>query len=420
MAPESKKHKWLEKIDRRDALVLSTAFVATAPCLFAAPVLAPFFMMGALSYVMFRHLTQVQDQEKTLKKSIRSVQSEYKRLAQDLAQTREQISQTPAPAKPRAEPARPTPQPEDESALFARILETAQNKMDSEVSPGKAEPAIGSIAPLPHEETQVIQERTNFSDTIVQELLETALEKNKVEIFMQPVVRLPQRQTAFYELYARLRAGNGIYVPARRALPIAHKTNLAVALDNAVLLRCFENLRKQKDIAGDHPPSFFLNVTAKTFTDTKYIADLLAFVEKHPSLAARLIFEFNYVEFLKMGVRSHKLLQNIARLGCRFSVDTVRDPRIDTVQMKGAGVSFVKMDAANLIAIAARSRGLRFVQSFQHNLQTAGLTLIADRIEHESTVREILDFNITYGQGNLFATASTFGPNVYEHLKRTA
>lgn len=251
-----------------------------------------------------------------------------------------------------------------------------------------------------------------LSDTVVRELLTLAIENDRVELFAQPVVRLPSRRAAYYELFARLRAGTGLHVGAERYLDLAQKENLLPSLDNVLLLHTLNILREQ-DAMGTHPcEGYFLNLSATTLADAKFINDLLAFVEHHPALAQRLIFEFAAPQIKMIPPRAHKLFSGLSRLGCRFSLDHVTANNYMPEFLGLLPLSFIKMDAQSVIREITRPTGVTRIRTMKKQILKADVALVMDRIEDHQNLLAILDFDIGFGQGNLFATAQPLS-----HLK---
>ena len=45
-----------------------------------------------------------------------------------------------------------------------------------------------------------------------------AVHAGRTQLFMQPVVKLPMRQSSLYEVYSRIRISPGVYMPAAHFL----------------------------------------------------------------------------------------------------------------------------------------------------------------------------------------------------------
>ncbi|HEX4533632.1 MAG TPA: EAL domain-containing protein, partial [Rhizomicrobium sp.] len=70
------------------------------------------------------------------------------------------------------------------------------------------------------------------------ELLETiraSLEENRVDLYLQPIVSLPQRKLRFYEALSRLRADDGTIIMPAQYMKVAAPAGLMSVVDNLLL-----------------------------------------------------------------------------------------------------------------------------------------------------------------------------------------
>lgn len=240
-----------------------------------------------------------------------------------------------------------------------------------------------------------------FSDTVMTDLIRHAVRNDQIDVFMQPVVTLPQRRVRMMEVFARIRAGAGLYLPAQRYMPVARQESLVPAIDNLLLLRCLGLLGDPKSV--EKGMVYILNISAATLHDKGFMGDLVAFLSRNRDMAARLVFEIPQRELAEAADSTlGRVLDGLARLGCRFSMDRVRNRTIDIALLKSRHIRFIKLDAAWLLSEAQSKAGFTRVSHLKKQLDAAGIDLIVEKIENEPTLRELLDFNVAFGQGYLF------------------
>src|SRR5258708_20225926 len=92
------------------------------------------------------------------------------------------------------------------------------------------------------------------------EMIRVAVDKNRVDLFLQPVVALPQRKVRYYEAVARLRAADGEQLLAADFLPYAEAGGLMPKIDNLMLFRCVQVVRRL--LAKNREIGVFCNVSA--------------------------------------------------------------------------------------------------------------------------------------------------------------
>lgn len=258
-------------------------------------------------------------------------------------------------------------------------------------------------APQSESEEALANDYSKYSDTVVMEILDDAIRHNKVDLFMQPIVSLPQRQTKMYELYGRIRVSGGSYLPAHRFLEVAEDKQVISTIDNLLLLRCLELLQEKLPFQGTPPSTpYVLNISASTLKDRGFMGDLVTFLSRNAKMAKRLIFELPQSGVENIDNKSAAILNALSKLGCRFSMDRIHSRRIDIDKLKALQIRYIKMDGEWLINEAESESGLSRIMRIKNMLDTAGIDLVVERIESENELLELLDFGIDYGQGYLF------------------
>jgi cyclic-di-GMP phosphodiesterase TipF (flagellum assembly factor) len=264
-----------------------------------------------------------------------------------------------------------------------------------EVSPPPRLPRVPSSL-----EAELSPNFDKFSDTIILELIRHAVRHDHLDVFVQPIVSLPQRKLRMYEVFARLRASAGAYIPAARYLELARKEELVPAIDSLLLLHCLQILRDRRD--DGEARAYVLNITSGTLHDTGFMNDLVTFLARYRRLASRLIFELPLQDVENADKILIELLDGLSQLGCRFSVDQVRKRRIDIHLLRGRNIRFLKLDAKWLLREAAQEGGQARVMKLKKQMDRSGLDLVVEKIEKESELRELLEYGIDYGQGYFF------------------
>ncbi|MGZ6049741.1 MAG: flagella assembly cyclic-di-GMP phosphodiesterase TipF [Phenylobacterium sp.] len=242
-------------------------------------------------------------------------------------------------------------------------------------------------------------------------LLETvraALAENRVDLYLQPVVALPQRKTLYYESFSRLRDETGRVMMPAEYLAVAEPCGLVTAIDNLLLFRCVQIVRrlaKQNRRIG-----IFCNVSMASLADESFFPQFLELLAANRDLAGSLIFELGQAAFDARGSIEARSMGKLADLGFRFSIDKVADLDLDLQDLSRSDVKFVKITAQVMLEQLLETDGRMTLRShkdieavdYAALAQRYGVEVIAEKIESERQVVDILDLNISYGQGHLF------------------
>ncbi len=253
-----------------------------------------------------------------------------------------------------------------------------------------------------------VQTANGRNQTQLLAALRNAIDESRVDIFLQPVVTLPQRKVRFYEAVTRLRDERDQLVAAEEFISIAEASGLIGRIDNMVMLRCVQVLRRlmvrNKDVG------VFCNVAASTLGNSTTFAQCLDFLEANRALAPSLVLEFKQSTFRNLGPAETENLAALAQRGFRFSIDHVTDLRIEPRELADRGVRFIKVPASLLLDPKQASASDIHPSDLSDLLGRFGIDLIAERIEGERAVVDLLDYDVRFGQGFLFAPPRPLRP----------
>ncbi len=226
------------------------------------------------------------------------------------------------------------------------------------------------------------------------------IDAQRIDLYLQPIVTLPQRKVRYYEAMSRLNAGNGEIVAATDFLPYAEAGSLLPKLDNLSVLRCVQVVRRL--LLKNREIGLFCNLAVATLTDSGF-PQLLEFIEANRAIAPSLVFEFTQSAVRGMGPIEHESMAALAERGFRFSMDNLSDLRIEPRELTARGFRFIKAPAALLLNRVGSASANIHPADFSDLLGRFGIDLIAERIETESTVVDLLDYDVRFGQGFLFS-----------------
>jgi cyclic-di-GMP phosphodiesterase, flagellum assembly factor TipF len=249
-------------------------------------------------------------------------------------------------------------------------------------------------------------------------LIRRAIEANRVDLYLQPIVTLPQRKVRYYEALARLRADDGELLQPADFLEIAESGGLMPMIDNVMLFRCVQVVRRLA--AKNREIGLFCNVAPDTLIDSAYFPQFSEFMEANRALASAIVFEFSQGAVRAMGPIEQESLAALAQLGFRFSMDRVTDLKIEPRELAARGFRFVKVPWSLLLARAATAASDIHPADFSDLLGRFGIDLIAEKIESEGTVVDLLDFDVRFGQGFLFSPPRPVRAEVLQGLADAA
>jgi cyclic-di-GMP phosphodiesterase TipF (flagellum assembly factor) len=258
-------------------------------------------------------------------------------------------------------------------------------------------------APLALRASEAVAPRgfAGLSREAAAECILQAIDGQRIDLYLQPIVTLPQRKVRYYEAMSRLRSEDGEIVPAADFVPHAEPAGLMPRIDNLLVFRSVQVTRRLQLKSRD--VGVFCNISPSTLSDAGQFRQFLDFIEANRALAGSLIFEFTQSAYRNFGVIEQESLSALAERGFHFSMDNVADLRIEPRELAERSFRFLKAPAKLLLNKALGAQSDIHPEDLADLLARNGIDLIAERIENESMVLDLLDYDVRFGQGFLFS-----------------
>ena len=239
-----------------------------------------------------------------------------------------------------------------------------------------------------------------LSEDEILDMVREALRDNKVELFVQPIVSLPQRKRRHYECFSRIRGEGDAILTPDQYIAIAEREGLIGAIDNMLLFRSIQLVRRLQKAQVD--ASIFINISEHTLADTRFLREFVAFMASNRDLAPHLVFEFTQASVERHGGDALTELDRLGRLGFRLSMDQVTTLDFDVADLHRLHIRFLKVEASRLLEQTRAASQRLDIRAFKRALDEQAIDLIVEKMENEQTLLEILDMPVDFGQGFLF------------------
>lgn len=250
------------------------------------------------------------------------------------------------------------------------------------------------------------------------EMIRASLEENRVDLYLQPTVSLPQRKVRFYEALSRLRAENGSVIMPAQYIKIAAPAGLMSVVDNLLLFRCVQIVRRM--MTKNRSIGVFCNISGDTLRDTEFFPQFLDYMQHNRDLGSQMIFEFSQEAVLKAGREGEANLKRLNSLGFALSMDNIKTLALDFGKLHQMGFSYLKVRADTLTKGMGAAGAAVAAEDFKNLLARHGLNLIAERVEDEKTVLQLLDYAVDFAQGYLFGEPRAVRGEVITTIEKPA
>jgi diguanylate cyclase (GGDEF)-like protein len=247
---------------------------------------------------------------------------------------------------------------------------------------------------IAHRATGVAEKSAAREKSLSKDLL-SALEENRFQIVLQPIVEAASGKPAFYEALLRLQKQNGTLVPAFEFVEDAEKLGLARLLDRKALQLALAVLK-------DHPLiRLSVNISSQTAGEKNWIAALRAADTETPGLTSRLTVEITETAMVHDIERITSFVDTLHAIGCKVAIDDFGAGYTSFRHLKSLKVDMLKIDGMFMADLANDPQNQALVKSMIEIADAFGLETVAEWVADENTASFLRATGVTYLQGFL-------------------
>lgn len=224
-----------------------------------------------------------------------------------------------------------------------------------------------------------------------------ALDREQIELHLQPIVSLPQRRTRLYEVLARLRLADDTLLNPAEFMPTLERLGRLARMDEIVVGRA---LAIATHIATrDSDVRISCNLTPASLRDAAVLGKIEAMLTLPGILASRLVFEIQQRTWRTLPSDAVASIERLRALGVAFALDRATDLRFDGIALGEKGVSLVKIPADMLLGPNRSGERSNIAAELTASLARQGVQVVAERIEREGDVPDLIDLDVPLAQG---------------------
>ena len=220
-----------------------------------------------------------------------------------------------------------------------------------------------------------------------------ALEENRIEVWLQPVLPLKKEGQLSFEALVRLRDERGAVVSPDDFLPAAERFGILHQIDHLVLYRVIDLMREHAELRVS------VNLSSRTLTDARFPELVKGLLNGSDVEPARIYFEITETTMIRNLELAKKNIHELQEFGCRFALDDfgkgvsslgyLRDLPVDVLKIDGRFVEHLhddEVDRAIVKAIVEISRIL-------------GRQTVAEYVSSKEALKAVQELGVDAAQG---------------------
>ena len=244
--------------------------------------------------------------------------------------------------------------------------------------------------------------------TLLHEDLKQALAKNQLSVMFQPIVALEDRAVMGFEALVRWNHPRLGIVPPTDFIPAAERSGLIQELGAFVMQTAMRQFAAMIDRIGETDVFLSINISSRELLRHDIVSDIQALLDETGLPAWMLRIELTESLVMENPEYSKEVLQRIKALGVGLSMDDFGTGFSSLSYLMRFPFDTIKIDRSFIHARERKERlvVLRAIIAMAHGLEQR---VIAEGVETEADVAELLQLGCEYGQGFLFGQAMPAG-----------
>ncbi|MEM1288465.1 MAG: EAL domain-containing protein [Pseudomonadota bacterium] len=232
-----------------------------------------------------------------------------------------------------------------------------------------------------------------------------AVQRERFEVAMQSIVSLPHRRARAYATHVALKLDGAGTLDPTRAAAGAHAAGVTVEFAQGVISRAVT--LADRFASRESTAIVFTPVSRAALSSSVFAEWITAEFTAVKDLASRLVLEVSQADVREFSPLDFDLLGTLADLGFRFAVVDLNDAKSDLFDLSSHGFRYAKAPVHLFLGSEAVGKSDIHPEDLADLATRNGMDMIVNGVETEGQVVELLDCNLKYAQGNLFARART-------------
>ncbi len=236
-------------------------------------------------------------------------------------------------------------------------------------------------------------------------LLKTRLPVERLRLFAQPIVPIAdRRRPVSFEVLLRTVGDDGRVGSPARLLQAAERHGGMPAIDRFVLERTLEHLAAHPTQAAS-VEFFAVNLGGPSLNDERFVRDAVAMLRAHPSIAPRICLEITEAVAVHDLRGARRFIDAFVETGATIALDDFGAGYTSFAYLKHLPASLLKIDGQFVVGCERDRRQRGIVQAIARLAHELDMRCLAEWVEAPETLRALLELDVDYAQGYLFAPA---------------
>lgn len=238
-------------------------------------------------------------------------------------------------------------------------------------------------------ESDELRMRINISQKI-----RKAISEDRMVLYFQPIYDVLNSKVSYYEALIRLREPNGNIVGPAEFIPALEAAGEMHLLDRWIIKLATRTLKEHPDL--NH---IAINLSAQAFKDETLVPTILESLKITGVNPNRITFELTESGSLFNLNITQRVIAELHKLGCSFSVDDFGSGFSSFAYLKDLPADYIKLDGSFIQNLHQDTIDQALVKAMIQVIQALGKKAVAEYVENEEILQILKSMGIDFVQG---------------------
>lgn len=281
------------------------------------------------------------------------------------------------------------------SPMLRHLLRTLSNRC-RELLNGKA--ASGSPALQDNQDRELALGRVHAEQDLMM-----ALEREQLQLYFQPIVRLADRRLAGFEALLRWQHPQRGMVPPVEFIPLAEDSGLIQPIGRWIVDRACGALAQFTAERPDLPLFMSINLSGRQFDDPALLTSIDDALLRHGVAPAQVKLEITESVLLQNLDLGLLLLHDCRARGLRISLDDFGTGYSSLSYLHRLPVDTLKLDRSFVLQLDSNAAGAKIVAAVVGLAHQLDMDVIVEGLETEEQINTLMGLGTDLGQGYRFS-----------------
>lgn len=229
----------------------------------------------------------------------------------------------------------------------------------------------------------------------------TAIQKDKVIPFYQPIVSTVKREVVTLECLVRIKESDNLILPPSAFLENTKQVGLYQSISQIMFKKCIQTLRH-----SEHRIS--LNISAQDIENPQSREFIINLMDNNKDVTERVTLELTETEHIENYELMKQFIDKMKTFGVRIALDDFGAGYSNFTHLLSLNIDFIKIDGSLIKNLDRDENAYKITKALVECARSLEIKMVAEFVHNDAIYQLVKELGIEYCQGYLFGAPSEY------------